>query len=87
MTDLVVTTPLGNLQGIEQVNGSVRAFLGIPTGTADRWKKPVPIEPWTGVRDATKFGSPPAKLPDRISFIPAFKESKVRVGWFKRTRE
>lgn len=34
-------------------------FLGVPFGKAPvgplRWKKPVPAEPWDGVRNATEY--------------------------------
>jgi para-nitrobenzyl esterase len=41
--------------------GDVRAYLGIPyaappTG-ALRWRPPADVAPWTGARDATRFGS------------------------------
>jgi para-nitrobenzyl esterase len=31
-------------------------FAGIPYGRAQRWHLPKPAEPWSGVRDATRFG-------------------------------
>jgi carboxylesterase type B len=64
--DAVVTTPHGTLRGSEA--DGVRTFLGVPfaappTG-ADRLLPPRPVEPWTGVRDATDYGdSPPQVAP------------------------
>ena len=55
-----VRTPLGELAGLERPDG-VRGFRGIryaeaPTG-ALRWRPPVPVGPWTGVRAARHFGA------------------------------
>ena len=54
----IVEAPAGKLRG--EVAGEVHVFKGIPyalapTGTG-RWKPPVAMPPWTGVRDATQFG-------------------------------
>jgi para-nitrobenzyl esterase len=52
-----VRTTSGAVQGAVT---DVVAFKGIPYAappTSDRrWRAPVPPEPWTGVRDATRFG-------------------------------
>lgn len=41
-------------------NDGVRSFRGIPfaasTAGPNRWKPPQPVQAWTGVREATKFG-------------------------------
>ncbi|MFM7039246.1 MAG: carboxylesterase family protein [Planctomycetaceae bacterium] len=58
------TAPLqiasGSLTG-EQA-GEVRIFRGIPYAAAPvgelRWQPPQPVQPWTGVRDATQFSAP-----------------------------
>ena len=54
-----VKTESGVVEG--KVDGAVHAFLGIPYAappTGDlRWKEPVPVAKWTGVRKATKFGA------------------------------
>ncbi|HUA16356.1 MAG TPA: carboxylesterase family protein [Verrucomicrobiae bacterium] len=54
-----VKTHSGEVEG--KVEGSVHAFLGIPYAEPPvggrRWKPPVPAQKWSGVRQATKFGS------------------------------
>jgi para-nitrobenzyl esterase len=53
------TTEAGEVQGVE--GAGVRAFLGIPYAAPpigdQRWRRPQPADPWTGVRDATRLGS------------------------------
>ena len=54
----IVTTPAGALEG--RSDGGLRVFKGIPyaappVGPA-RWKPPVSMKPWPGVRPATEFG-------------------------------
>ncbi len=52
-------TTLGALQGVED-DGAI-VFRGVPFAKppvgALRWRQPEPLEPWTGVRDATEFGA------------------------------
>jgi para-nitrobenzyl esterase len=56
----VVSTTAGQVRGamLEQ-GGSV--FKGIPYAQAPagnfRWREPMPVKPWRGVRDATAFGA------------------------------
>jgi para-nitrobenzyl esterase len=54
----VVRTAQGAVRG--SVDGDVESFKGIPFAKPPvgplRWRAPRPIEPWTGVRDATEFG-------------------------------
>ena len=56
---VLATTQAGTVRGIE--GAGVRAFLGVPFAQAPvgdlRWRAPRPVEPWTGVRDATRLGS------------------------------
>ena len=57
---LEVVTKSGRLRGALVADG-VRAFKGVPYAEAPvgplRFKAPVPIKAWTGVRDATQFGN------------------------------
>ena len=52
-------TEAGVVRGVE--GAGVRAFLGVPYAGAPvgdlRWRGPRPLEPWDGVRDATRLGS------------------------------
>ena len=57
MSDLIVETRYGNVQGSQQ--GSISVWKGIPfaqppTGKL-RFPAPQPPRPWTGVREATTF--------------------------------
>lgn len=55
----VVNTADGPVRGASQ--GGVLRFLGIPYASPPvgelRWRPPTAIEPWTKVRDASRFGS------------------------------
>ena len=54
----VVDTRAGRIAG-QQLQGCV-AFRGVPYGAptsgANRFRPPQPVQPWPGVRDATRFG-------------------------------
>jgi len=54
----VVHSPAGLVKGA--TSGTVRTFKGIPYAMppvgAARWRPPVSVTPWHGVRDATQFG-------------------------------
>ncbi|HEY0940988.1 MAG TPA: carboxylesterase family protein [Steroidobacter sp.] len=57
--DLIVRAPAGAVKG--QAKGAVHVFKGLPyaqppVGDA-RWKPPVAMPAWSGVRNATKFGA------------------------------
>ena len=45
----------------KMVSDNVRAYLGIPYAAPPvgdlRWREPKPVEPWTGIRDADRFGA------------------------------
>jgi para-nitrobenzyl esterase len=62
---LIVSTGDGKLQG-KHTEG-VDQFLGVPYAAppvgALRWQAPQPVQPWTGVRDATSYGNRCAQLP------------------------
>lgn len=57
---LTVSTMAGKLQGIQRATGGAE-FLGIPFAEPPvgelRWREPLPVKPWGGVRDATHFGA------------------------------
>ena len=58
-TDPIVNVTGGQIRGSARAGGAV--FKGIPfaappTGER-RWREPMPVQPWSGVRDATTFGA------------------------------
>jgi para-nitrobenzyl esterase len=59
MRDFVVETADGRVQGIDQ--GGVAVFKGIPYAAPPlgerRFRPPHKIEPWTGIRDARRYGN------------------------------
>lgn len=56
----VAETPLGRIEGLRDDSAGVSRFLGIryaePPVGALRWRPPVPVGPWSGVREAKAFG-------------------------------
>lgn len=54
MTDTVVQTASGEVEGAALPG--LRRWLGIPYARAGRFEAPAAVEPWRGVRDATRFG-------------------------------
>jgi len=58
---LIASTTGGQIRGVARVQGGAE-FLRIPYAQAPigdlRWREPVAMKPWTGVRDATEFGAP-----------------------------
>jgi len=58
MTDAIVETRSGRLRG--QALDGVRVWRGVPYASPPigdlRFRAPVPVAPWTGVRDASDFG-------------------------------
>jgi para-nitrobenzyl esterase len=65
--DLQVSTMAGRLQGTVRLNGGAE-FLGIPYAQPPvgelRWREPLEVKRWGGVRDATHFGAPCAQNPE-----------------------
>jgi para-nitrobenzyl esterase len=57
--DALVAAPAGKLRG--EAIGALNVFKGIPYALPPlgglRWRPPVAMSPWTGVRDATQFGA------------------------------
>lgn len=77
----IVTIADGLLQGKRcEREPAVWAFLGIPYADApvgeNRWRRPQPVRPWQGVRDATKYAPdcPQVTLPKgsfyQVEFYP-----------------
>ena len=73
---LIVKAPAGAVEG--QMQSDLRVYKGIPyafppVGVA-RWKPPVPMTPWAGVKKATEFGpacfQPEAKLSSVYTTAP-----------------
>ncbi len=61
----LVKTDAGYISGLEQ--DDLRVYLGIPFAAPPvgdlRWRPPAPVEPWTGVRQATVFAANPPQPP------------------------
>ena len=74
----IVTTDAGSISGIQQ--GNLRVFHSVPFASPPvgdlRWRPPVPVEPWTGVRDGTLYSpAPPQPItPDPTTGIPVMSE-------------
>ena len=71
-TELVtIETPLGRLAG--QHKHGVFQFKGIPFAKPPigplRWRMPEAVEPWAGVRDATRFGPIAPQAPTQIETL------------------
>ncbi|MCF2501286.1 carboxylesterase family protein [Dyadobacter sp. CY357] len=63
----------GKIKGVR--NDGVNVFKGVPYGgkiSGDRrFRRPAPLQPWTGVRDATQFGAPAIQPPRRNEPAPS----------------
>jgi para-nitrobenzyl esterase len=61
----VVSTKTGKIRGVLAASGGAE-FLGVPFAQPPvgdlRWHEPVPVKPWTGIRDTKEFGAPCAQL-------------------------
>lgn len=73
MNFIEVETAYGKLRG-KRENG-VNLFKGIPYGGqvagAYRFRRPAPLQPWTGVRDALELGAPSLQPPRAHEPAPA----------------
>ncbi|TLU97287.1 carboxylesterase/lipase family protein [Dyadobacter luticola] len=63
----------GKIRGVR--SDGVNVFKGVPYGgkiSGDRrFRRPAPLQPWTGVRDATQFGAPAIQAPRRNEPAPS----------------
>ena len=70
---VLTDTTHGRLRGIRK--DGVNLFRGIPYGgriSGDRrFRRPAPLQPWTGVRDALEFGAPAIQPPRRNEPAPS----------------
>ncbi|MDG3439048.1 carboxylesterase/lipase family protein [Nitrospirillum amazonense] len=75
----VVNAPVGSVEG--QVMGDLAAFKGIPYAQPPvgplRWKPPVPVQSWTGVRPAHDFGAACVQPPPRPGSLYADPPAKM----------
>ncbi|MEA3059851.1 MAG: para-nitrobenzyl esterase, partial [Sphingomonadales bacterium] len=60
--DPIVTVESGKLKGVAEIGASpIRIFRGVPFAAPPvanlRWREPQPVVPWSGIRQATEFGS------------------------------
>ena len=72
----VVAVTGGQVRGAKLDSGGA-VFRGIPFAQPPvgllRWREPLPVKPWRGVRDATAFGAPCMQLP--APFFPGMGET------------
>jgi para-nitrobenzyl esterase len=57
MDSTVVRIETGLVKGVQE--GDVLAWRGIPFAQTPRFRAPVPVAPWNGIRDASSFGPIP----------------------------
>lgn len=62
-----VAVRAGRLRGLTLAGGGERAFLGVPYAAPPvgdlRWRPPQPVAPWSGVREAVRFGPAARQAP------------------------
>ncbi len=65
---VTVSTESGDVSGLLDPSSGISAFLGIPYAEPPigslRFRPPVPVQKWSGVRDASRFGSASAHIHD-----------------------
>lgn len=67
----------GELRGQVAASG-LTVFRGVPYARAARFAPPVPVEPWSGVRDATEHGQISPQPPFRIGSVTGCPEQTVQ---------
>lgn len=94
--EFVTETASGPVRGVEAAKG-VTAYLGIPYAAPpvgeNRWRAPQPVQAWTSLRDATRYGAdclqapfPPDAAPIRTVpaedclFVNVWKPSTAKAG-------
>ena len=72
-SDPIVAVTGGQIRGAALAGGAV--FKGIPFAASPtgerRWREPAAVQPWSGVRDATKFGAICPNSRARSSVMPS----------------
>ena len=53
----IISTPCGQIRGVESRHAGVTAYKGIRYATAERWKHPVAVTHWDGIYEADHYGS------------------------------
>ena len=81
----IVSTSLGKLEGKWNVKDKIAIYKGIPYAQAPvgdlRWKAPVKLNPWEGVRSAQKYG--PVAWQRGTEFLIFFNALIDGQGWGK----
>ena len=74
----------GEVKGIYNEDKSVEIYAGIPYAEAPigdlRWKEPVPVKDWEGVKDCTKF-APRAMQVDTNPVVGSLVDIYAEKGW------
>src|SRR5215475_12106904 len=78
-SDPTVGVTGGQIRGVSLSKGGA-VFKGIPYAQSPvgdlRWREPMPVKPWAGVRDATAFGAICAQRSTQLSPLNAAQISK-----------
>jgi para-nitrobenzyl esterase len=78
---LLVTTHSGPISGVK-VDDQVTVYKGIPYAAPPvgelRWKAPVPVTPWKGVREATQFA--PACVQPKSTSVSVYTDDPPRMS-------
>lgn len=72
-SELIRTTSKGKVKGIEDANGKVLVWYGIPYGAStagkNRWRAPQPVAAWSGTLNAIAAKEGAAQYSDGTSYI------------------